>query len=67
MFYVLVFSLAAVVLVVGGVAGVRRRQRADLDVEVTHATQQHHPVSHTQRRSEKARRAQSRHDRRKRH
>ncbi len=60
MFYVVVFSILAVVLVVGGIAGMQRRKRNMEEEERQTATQ--HPV----RRDRKAKRTQSRHDRRKR-
>jgi hypothetical protein len=61
MFYILIFSLLAVVLVVGGIAGMNRR-RNNLEREEGHTT--HRDAS---RRNRKAKRAQSQHDRRKRH
>ena len=61
MFYVLVFGIMAVVLVVGGLANMRRRRiridREELQVEHTAA----------ERRTRKAKRAQSKSDRRHRH
>jgi hypothetical protein len=64
MFYVLVFSLLAVVLIMAGVAGMKRRQGATMEREIGHATTH---AGSSRRRTEKAKRAQSRHDRRKRH
>jgi hypothetical protein len=61
MFYIVIFAILAVVLVVGGFAGMSRR-RKDLE----HETPQHVATSST-RRNRKNQRAQSRHDRRKRH
>jgi hypothetical protein len=69
MFYVLIFSILAVVLVVGGLGAWSRSRRAYEEDEVSHATQGTHSAqAHDQasRRSTKAKRAQSRHDRRKR-
>ena len=69
MFYVLIFSILAVVLVVGGIGAWSRSRRAYEDDKVTHATQATHSAhAHDQasRHSTKAKRAQSRHDRRKR-
>jgi hypothetical protein len=67
MFYVVIFSILAVVLIVGGVATYSRRRRAyEMDEdEVPHATQASH--AHPDRHAEKAKRAQSRNARRKRH
>jgi hypothetical protein len=67
MFYVLIFSLLAVVLVVVVVVGMTRRRQAGARVE-SHPTQAH-TLAHTQdsRRTRNANRAQSQHDRRKRH
>ena len=61
MFYVLIFGLLAVVLVVGGITSMSRRRR-NLEHEEGHTT--HNDAS---RRSQKMKRTQSRHDRRKRH
>ena len=61
MFYILIFGLLAVVLVVGGITSMSRR-RKNLEREEGHTT--HKDAS---RRSQKMKRAQSRHDRRKRH
>ena len=74
MFYVLVFGLLAVVLVVAGLTTMSRRRRG-LVAEEAHAGHGQHPQpashgGHTSaagRRSRKAKRAQSQHDRRKRH
>jgi hypothetical protein len=69
MFYVLIFSILAVVLIVAGIGAWSRSRRAYEDDEVTHATQATHTAhahDQTGRRSTKAKRAQSRHDRRKR-
>lgn len=62
MFYVLIFSILAVVLIVAGIAGMSRRRKSWEREEV-------HAAAHSDvnRRSRKAKRAQSRHDRRKRH
>jgi hypothetical protein len=68
MFYVLIFSILAVVLIVGGLAAWSRSRRAYQEDEVAHATHTTHAAhAHDQasRRSTKAKRAQSRHDRRK--
>ena len=68
MFYVLIFSILAVALIVGGVGAWSRSRRRYEDDEVAHATQATHSAhAHDQasRRSTKAKRAQSRHDRRK--
>jgi hypothetical protein len=61
MFYVIIFSILAVVLVVGGVSGMSRRRKA-LD-------QEEHRGAKTKsaRQNRKRQRSQSRHDRRKRH
>lgn len=61
MFYIIIFSILAVVLVVGGIAGMSRR-RKDLEHELPH-----HVATSATRRNRKKQRAQSRHDRRKRH
>jgi hypothetical protein len=61
MFYVLVFSILAVILVVGGIAGINRRRGT---VDRDNVSSAHHDAD---RRKEKAKRAQSQHDRRKRH
>jgi len=61
MFYVLIFSLLAVVLVVGGLTTMSRRRRS-MELEEEHASR-----SDAGRRVRKAKRAQSQHDRRKRH
>jgi hypothetical protein len=75
MFYVLIFSLAAVLLIVAGVttmSGRRRSLRAEeahatsVDGHSTHAAHGTHPDA-TGRRNRRAKRAQSQHDRRKRH
>lgn len=77
MFYVLVFSLLAVVLVVAGLTAMSRRRRSLAGEEPraydaagsTHRAQASHGT-HTDaagRRNRKAKRAQSQHDRRKRH
>jgi hypothetical protein len=69
MFYVLIFSILAVVLIVGGIAAWSRSRRAYEEDEVAHATNTTHS-SHAHddasRHTRKAKRAQSRHDRRKR-
>lgn len=61
MFYILIFSILAVVLVVGGFASMSRR-RKNLEREDGHTT--HGDAGH---RNRKAKRAQSQRDRRKRH
>jgi len=61
MFYILIFSLLAVVLVIGGITGMNRRRRS-LEREEGHTTR-----NDARRRNRKMKRAQSRHDRRKRH
>jgi hypothetical protein len=68
MFYVLVFSILAVILVVGGISTMSRR-RKNLEREETHATHSPPHVTHSDasRRIRKEKRAQSRHDRQKRH
>jgi hypothetical protein len=78
MFYVLVFSLLAVVLVVAGLSTMSRRRRS-LAAEEAHATYGGGSPTHSTpaahgthtdtagRRNRKAKRAQSQHDRRKRH
>ena len=75
MFYVLIFSLAAVLLIAAVVTTMSRRRRS-LRAEEAHAPSVDRPVPHaargthpdaTGRRNRKARRAQSQHDRRKRH
>jgi hypothetical protein len=75
MFYVLIFSLAAVLLIIAAATTMSRRRRS-LRAEEVHATpvnglQTHgargpHPDA-SGRRNRKAKRAQSQHDRRKRH
>ena len=74
MFYVLIFSLLAVVLVVAFASMVTKRPRtmAYEEEPVHHAgsanhSAHHSPTSSSARRNRKAQRAQSRHDRRKRH
>ena len=68
MFYVLVFGILAVVLIVGFFATRSRRQQGwedwDEEQEHTHSQSAHSDAAH---RSRKAKRAQSQHDRRKRH
>ncbi len=69
MFYVLIFSLAAVLLVVAGLTTMSRRRR-NLRAEESHAAhgEGHGPhADAAARRNRKAKRAQSRHDRRQRH
>ena len=73
MFYVLIFSLAAVILIVAFfTAMARRRTIRGEDVSVgaleqpTHAAHGTHP-NEAARRNRKAKRSQSQHDRRKRH
>jgi hypothetical protein len=75
MFYVLIFSLAAVVLVVAGLTTMSRRRKNLASEEArgagspTHAAYAAHgtPADAAGRRNRKAKRAQSQHDRRKRH
>jgi hypothetical protein len=80
MFYVLIFSIAAVILVVSFISTVTRRRRELARGEAyespttayaahnEHATHgQHSSHGDTERRTRKAKRAQSKHDRRKRH
>ena len=79
MFYVLVFGLLAIVLVVAFFVTWSRRNSPSYDGQsggnssstasagVTHSTQTHHATSDAARKKRKAERAQSRHDRRKRH
>jgi hypothetical protein len=75
MFYVLIFSLAAVILIVAFFAAVSRRRRTMRGEDVAlgaggadtaHVAHGTHP-SETARRDCKAKRSQSQHDRRKRH
>lgn len=73
MFYVIIFSLAAVLLVVAFAAAVSRR-RKNLAAEEVQSSPTHTPhAAHgthadaSGRRNRKAKRAQSQHDRRKRH
>jgi hypothetical protein len=67
MFYVLIFSILAVVLVVAGVGAWSRRRRAYEYDEVVHSTHATHSThDDASRRTRKAKRAQSRSDRRKR-
>jgi len=69
MFYVLIFSLLAVVLIFAFASTVTRRRRT-LEYEeepVTHGGSSTHASGHPSRRNRKMQRAQSRHDRRKRH
>jgi hypothetical protein len=78
MFYVLVFGLLAVVLIVAGLTAMSRRRRgfAADEIRVTHgpggpaprrATSHGNHAGAAERRNRKAKRAQSQHDRRKRH
>jgi hypothetical protein len=75
MFYVLIFSLAAVILIVAFFAAVSRRRRTMRGVDVAVGAGGGRPVheahgSHPDpagRKNRKAKRAQSQHDRRKRH
>jgi hypothetical protein len=64
MFYFLIFSLAAVVLIVA-FASMRRRGRSEEEWSETPHTDR--PHGNASRRSVKAKRSQSKHDRRKRH
>jgi hypothetical protein len=61
MFYVVLFSLLAVLLVVVGIAGVSRRRKRFNEAD------NHTSIKRADRRQRKAKRTQSRHDRRKRH
>ena len=65
MFYIIIFSLLAVLLVVAGVMVLSRR-RTQLRTAESQA-QSHGSTSDSTRRARKAQRTQSRHDRRKRH
>jgi hypothetical protein len=67
-FYVIVFSILAVLLVVAGLTVTLRRRKA-LEVEESHAGHASHggSTSAADRQKRKAQRAQSQHDRRKRH
>ena len=75
MFYVIIFSLAAVLLVVAGLTAMSRRRKGLAAEEAsgtgspTHATHAAHGThaDAAGRRNRKAKRAQSKHDRRKRH
>jgi hypothetical protein len=75
MFYVLIFSVAAMLLVFAGLTTMSRRRKSLAAEEAhgvgspTHATQAAHgtPADAAGRRNRKAKRAQSKHDRRKRH
>jgi hypothetical protein len=64
-FYIIIFSLLAVLLVVAGLTVLSRR-RTQLGAAES-ATPSHGQTTDTARRKRKAERAQSRHDRRKRH
>jgi hypothetical protein len=69
MFYVIIFSLAAVLLVVAGLTTMSRR-RQGLGAEKAGGTGSPTHATHADaagRRNRKAKRAQSKHDRRKRH
>jgi hypothetical protein len=69
MFYVLIFSLLAAVLVVGGITGMTRRRRT-LEADEANMNTGHTGHSYNgdaRRHTRSAKRAQSRHDRRKRH
>jgi Flp pilus assembly protein TadB len=72
MFYVLIFSLAAVILIVAFFTAVSRRRRAmqATDAQTVsatgHAAHRTHPDA-AGRRNRKAKRSQSQYDRRKRH
>lgn len=77
MFYIVIFSILAVVLVVGGVTTMNRRRHGLATDEgqtdhspggpSTHSLVGHTAHSDASRRSRKAKRVQSRNDRRKRH
>jgi hypothetical protein len=61
MFYIIIFSILAVILVAGGIAGMSRRRKG-LEHESPH-----HVATKATRQNRNRKRAQSRHDRRKRH
>ena len=65
MFYIILFSALAVLLVVAGVT-VMSRRRTELQIAESE-THGHGGTSDATRRNRKAQRAQSRHDRRRRH
>jgi hypothetical protein len=65
MFYIIIFSLLAVLLVVAGLTVLSRR-RTQFGAEQS-ATPSHTRSTDSARQKRKAERAQSRHDRRKRH
>jgi hypothetical protein len=65
MFYIIIFSLLAVLLIVAGLTVLSRR-RTQLRAAESHAAG-HGSSSDAARRTRKAQRTQSRHDRRKRH
>jgi hypothetical protein len=75
MFYVLIFSIAAVILIIAFFTAVSRRRRTMRSDEVSVSTGSGGPahVAHgahpneAARRNRKAKRSQSKHDRRKRH
>jgi hypothetical protein len=62
-FYVIIFGILAILLVVAGLTAISRRGRQSTSA----GGQTHGPARDTSRRNQKAARAQSRHDRRKRH
>lgn len=73
MFYVLIFSIAAIILVVAFFSARSRRQRTMRGEDVSvgaggehHASHGTHPNAATKK-NRKAKRSQSQHDRRKRH
>jgi hypothetical protein len=68
-FYTIIFSLLAVLLVVAGLTVIsrRRNQLRAAENSVSSPTQTHGSTSEATRRKRKAERSQSRHDRRKRH
>jgi hypothetical protein len=66
MFYVLIFSILAVVLVIGGMTTMTRRRRT-LEADEANMNTGHSHYNDVRRRTRNAKRAQSRHDRRKRH
>ena len=73
MFYVIIFSLAAMLLVVAGLTALSRRRR-NRAAEETQGSPTHAPrapqgthADSAHRRTRKAKRSQSQHDRRKRH
>jgi hypothetical protein len=64
MFYVIIFGILAILLVVAGLTAMSRRGRQPSS---SGGSQTHRSGQDTNRRNQKAARAQSQHDRRKRH